>query len=86
MILEPHTHCWFGPGNVTAAGWKLGKVQDQDEGHDHGQGEHGADDEPGVSGLSDNQVFGSFVHRRVSEDETQSHVKYIFEISSQKVS
>jgi hypothetical protein len=47
-FFEPHTHCWFGPGNVTAAGWKLGEVQDQDEGHEHGQGKNGANDESGV--------------------------------------
>jgi hypothetical protein len=47
---------------VTAAGWKLGEVQDQDEGHEHGDGEEGAEDEPGVRMLSGWEMFVGFIH------------------------
>jgi hypothetical protein len=47
---------------VTAAGWKLGEVQDQNEGHEHGQGENGAKDEPGVGVVRGLEVFVGFVH------------------------
>jgi hypothetical protein len=62
VIFEPHTLCWFGPGNVTAAGWKLGGVKDQHEGHEHGQGENRANDEPDVGVERGWEMFVGFVH------------------------
>jgi hypothetical protein len=61
-FLEPHTHCWFGPGNVTAAGWKLGEVQDEDEGHHDGQGQYGAEEKPDVGVVSGIQMLVDFLH------------------------
>lgn len=47
---------------MTAAGWKLGEVQDQDEGHDHRYGDYCADDKLGVSVVVRRQMLGRFVH------------------------
>lgn len=61
-FFEPHTHCWFGPGNVTTAGWKLGEMQDEDEGHDDGEGEDRAKDKPGIGVVMGRELFVGFVH------------------------
>ncbi len=47
---------------MTAAGWKLREMQGQDEGHDHGHGENGAEDKTGVGESVSGLKFGNLVH------------------------
>jgi hypothetical protein len=47
---------------VTAAGWKLGEMQDQNEGHEDGQGENGTKNEAGVRVVAGWEMFVGFVH------------------------
>ena len=89
MTYKVHACYWFGlrkrSGNVTAAGWKLGRVQEEDEGHHQTDGEEGFAEKPSAVRRVEASMFMDFIKNDSYDYETQYHVNRLYENSSHKV-